>query len=399
VSLALRTGRAAGAAAPIVCTIVSVSPNFGTDDGGDTVRITCTRLRSGDTVTIGGESATITASSYGVYTSGTYPYVDVTTPAGTAGLEDVVVTSVFGNDTLEDGFEYLDSGGGGVLPEDFIFHTDWATALGSGDDALRDTDKTVPWDSTQNAAAEDLEVIDATGLGFPAGMANVLEHTFNPNETTGHGRAAFLILPEGSIAAPGIGETLYHRIYIRCDYAGINQVAAGSHHPLENEQGSSGSVLWNWHPGAASDGTWANLLYWDDPGTVPTNWHHQNSNNYNNAANRLDQEAVYRYEWAITREDTASYSMKVRIYDTDDVTLLFPDTNGTETKMVNSNGSSTLLLEGAVLEGDVDILTGVRLGNNGWGVPVDGTQKDYWGGFAIRTEDWCGPYTDAEETP
>lgn len=84
----------------VVTEIVSVSPSSGEE--GDTVRISCTRLRSGASVTIGGVSATIIGSNYGV--SGAY--LDVSAPAHAVGAVDVVVTDYHGSSTLTNGFTY-----------------------------------------------------------------------------------------------------------------------------------------------------------------------------------------------------------------------------------------------------------------------------------------------------
>src|SRR3990167_4087895 len=126
--LAQLRGRAGAAVAPTATEIIAVDPAFGTDAGGETVRIHLTRVRSGATVTIGGNAATVTGGSYGV---GSGKYLDVTTPAGTAGLVDVVVTDYHGTDTATGAFEYVAGGG---LPADVKFHSDWSTALGTTED-------------------------------------------------------------------------------------------------------------------------------------------------------------------------------------------------------------------------------------------------------------------------
>ena len=67
-------------------TITSISPTSGTTAGGTAIVITGTGFVAGATVTIGGASATV-----GTITSTT---IAATTPAGTAGAKDVVVTNL-----------------------------------------------------------------------------------------------------------------------------------------------------------------------------------------------------------------------------------------------------------------------------------------------------------------
>lgn len=95
--------RARAAAAPVRTQILSVVPAAGDAGGGETVRITCNRLRATPVVTIGGQNAPVTGGSYGDAGA----YVDVTVPAHAAGDEDVVVTDYHGVSTLVDGFEFV----------------------------------------------------------------------------------------------------------------------------------------------------------------------------------------------------------------------------------------------------------------------------------------------------
>jgi hypothetical protein len=94
-------------------TISAISPNAGSSAGGTSVTIMGTGFVSGATVTIGGASATaVTVTSSTTLTA--------ITPAGTAGIRNVVVSNSDGQSaTLSSGFtymvpvEYLVVGGGG----------------------------------------------------------------------------------------------------------------------------------------------------------------------------------------------------------------------------------------------------------------------------------------------
>ncbi|PZA12230.1 transporter [Rhodopseudomonas palustris] len=80
-------------------TIGTISPSSGSTGGGTSVTITGTNLSGVTSVTIGGASATL-----GTNTSTS---IAVTTPSGTAGARDVVVTTAGGSVTSTGGFTYI----------------------------------------------------------------------------------------------------------------------------------------------------------------------------------------------------------------------------------------------------------------------------------------------------
>jgi hypothetical protein len=83
-----------------VPTVTVISPNSGSTTGGTSVTITGTNFVTGATVTIGGNAAigiNVTSSTT----------ITATTPAGTAGAQNVVVTNVAGSGTLTGGFTYV----------------------------------------------------------------------------------------------------------------------------------------------------------------------------------------------------------------------------------------------------------------------------------------------------
>jgi hypothetical protein len=82
-------------------TVTSISPNSGSANGGTAVTITGTGFVSGATVSIGGVNATAVT-----FVSGTS--LTATTPAGTVGAQNVVVTNPDGQiGTLTGGYSYL----------------------------------------------------------------------------------------------------------------------------------------------------------------------------------------------------------------------------------------------------------------------------------------------------
>jgi formylglycine-generating enzyme required for sulfatase activity/CxxC motif-containing protein (DUF1111 family)/subtilisin-like proprotein convertase family protein len=80
--------------------ITSLSPASGSTDGGTLITITGTNLTGTSSVTIGGVAAT----NLVVVSTST---ITATTPAGTAGAKNVVVTSPWGQGTLTNGFTYF----------------------------------------------------------------------------------------------------------------------------------------------------------------------------------------------------------------------------------------------------------------------------------------------------
>jgi hypothetical protein len=79
-------------------TVTAIAPASGTTTGGTAVTITGTNFLAGATVTIGG------ADAAGVFVNATT--ITATTPAGTTGAKDVVVTTTSGVGTLTGGFTY-----------------------------------------------------------------------------------------------------------------------------------------------------------------------------------------------------------------------------------------------------------------------------------------------------
>jgi len=83
---------------PPLPTITSITPNTGTTAGGTPITIAGTDL-SGGTVTIGGAAATVSAT--------TATSITATTPTGSAGAQNVVVTTTAGAVTSTGGYTYV----------------------------------------------------------------------------------------------------------------------------------------------------------------------------------------------------------------------------------------------------------------------------------------------------
>jgi hypothetical protein len=82
--------------------ITSISPSSGSITGGTSVTITGSNLYGpgpNTTVAVGGQNATVTNT--------TAQTITVTTPAGTAGAQNVTVTNGLGTTTIPGGFTYV----------------------------------------------------------------------------------------------------------------------------------------------------------------------------------------------------------------------------------------------------------------------------------------------------
>lgn len=84
-------------------TATAIDPDSGSSAGGDTVTITGTGFVDGDTITVTFDGTAATDVSV---TSATT--ITCTTPAGTAGAVDVVVTTSGGSVTMSGGYTYVD---------------------------------------------------------------------------------------------------------------------------------------------------------------------------------------------------------------------------------------------------------------------------------------------------
>lgn len=175
-------------------TITSIDPEEGSDAGGIAVTIIGTGFREGASVSIGGSPATnVTVVSPTTITC--------TTPAGTAGPSDVVVTNPDGqSDTLEDGFTFTED----VVPvrarvgwvELEVPHEVEDAVTGSGEGVLPDlvgvgSGGTV----AAGGGAADLPPLTASGEGvsFITGGGS---GTFSALEGAGYGGAVPPVIVE-----------------------------------------------------------------------------------------------------------------------------------------------------------------------------------------------------------
>ncbi|HWA15908.1 MAG TPA: hypothetical protein VG817_05725 [Gemmatimonadales bacterium] len=274
-------------------------------------------------------------------------------------------------------------------PGTILFSSDWSTSTGTSDNALLDGGKQNPWSSRWGGNGS-LTVVSASGLGFPAGMTNVLRVTQYQQDFD-------WVMANNRWSLPEIGHALAFRVYLRntvADSEGDKGTVYSSHHPIEStgSAGSTGGGYYVWHIGSYNDGTFPILFSMNNPAYPLNGWtfgapqYSHGGRDYDPAP--LDKNTTYRLEWKFTRTGTNRYSLSMRVYDQAG-TQLYDDSS---TYAWTGNGE-TLASSGTNLNVDDRQMVDIRIGTNGGGWTFNAPQYIYWGGFAVCADDWCGPYT------
>lgn len=217
-----------------------------------------------------------------------------------------------------------------------------------------------------------LALVDAAGLGFPAGLAKVLRVAMGTGDFD-------WVEVSGKWSLPAIGQSRAYRLYYRNATTTTGNSWASTH-PVESTglDGGIGGNFYAWHIG--SGGQWA---FSPEGAGFPRN--HFTINPTATDLGTLAKNVTYRVEWKWTRTGSNVYSLDLRIYDGAGKLAYDKDTIrawGNSTPTLASNPGGIALDDGAV--------TGFRVGING-GFSATGAQYVYWGGFAVCT-DWCGAY-------
>jgi hypothetical protein len=261
-----------------------------------------------------------------------------------------------------------------------LFQSDWSTGLGNTTSALRDTNQAKPWTQAliPTGAANVSEVVSAAGLGFPAGMTNVLRIRHLANTVRSGGVQAQAIWP-----APGVGQSLFFRVYLRneiADSAGDLTGALNGHHPIEPISGNC-AFAYNWTFSSKNDGTFPISFNTLEDAFPRTRWR------LGKPTQNLLKNHTYRLEWRITRVSNG-HTVSVRIYDQSG-TLVFDDNN-----IWDSQGTATLAAQ-PVLVITNSCLDKLFVGTNGpssFNGMFTSDQFNYFGGVMVRSDTWCGAY-------
>lgn len=288
-----------------------------------------------------------------------------------------------------------------------LFHIDWSTATGSTVPALKDTDKSLPFDILEgdfpngggDTSQNVLSVVPATGLGFPATMANVLRVKRNNVDSYG-----YCSMDDSNPKWPalGIGDAQYWRVYLRIDIPdseGRIPTSPLSHHVPEFPRASIAfaNPINTW---SDNDGTYH---FYSQFGTGTGTGFPLASlclgtfvNDSFLCGQSLPKFTTLRFEWMFRRDTSLGYSTALRIYN---------DVNGlmwSEDGVGAANGAVMTLQGGAQTtqkshDGGYTLnSTGGQsfsIGENGGWHSYSQDVFFYWGGIALRSDTWCGPYS------
>ena len=254
-----------------------------------------------------------------------------------------------------------------------LFHSDWGTALGNSNQARTDGDR---W----NILADNgggLEVVDATGLGFPS--ANVLRVTAMESA------AGFARLARTGLGVPPAGTSIWYRWYYRNE---VPSTADNSTHPIES--GQTGGLEWSFNVQVQDNTSWRPELR---PGGDQ-----QDVNRARWTGPVLDTGVTYCFELQVDKVDDTSVRAHVRLYDAAG-TLLAGDADfNNHSGGIAATQQMTLadapLLHFSTTGGTT--LDELRAGNNGLSAAPGYGQVlfAYQGAFALCANGWCGPYSN-----
>jgi uncharacterized protein YjdB len=264
------------------------------------------------------------------------------------------------------------------------FFSDWRHSTGGSATAVRDGSK---WDVYTNyGGANLLSVVPASGLGFPSGMANALRVEYS-GQSAGHvaineesGRA----FQSAHWNAPGTGEGIYFRFYIRqaiSDQAGT--ASGSSHHPVQSAWGTCANQ-WAWKFDSGPNG---DFFVQFQTYTGGYQW-------YLNT--RIAKNHTWRFEWGFyDKNASGQYKLDLRIYnEAGQLAYSAADFRGESTQGGPTGTLAALNPDIAVSD---DCIRRFFLGNNGPQWTVGPGEYIYYGGIAVSRDGWVGAYpTDRE---
>lgn len=255
--------------------------------------------------------------------------------------------------------------------------SDWRTATGRTEDALRDGGK---W-TDQLCAAPVLEVVNAAGLGFPT--ANALRVSYeNPGE-------CLMVQTTDQWPAPEAGEYLFFRTYLRIEIPDGEML--GFPHPIHLGRPAAPdaaySTWFNFNAPSAGVSPFV-LQLGGGPQWPDTGWQ------WGFAVGE-----TYRLELRVFRETESTARVDIRVHDGSGALVAeSPDWHNGETGPNERNladSAPTFPVEDASFRL-------LELGNNDpLGLLAGAERYLYFGGTAIVLspdhDDWPGPYPSAAE--
>jgi hypothetical protein len=254
-------------------------------------------------------------------------------------------------------------------PSGILFHSDWSTALGTGNAAIFDSSKSGPW-LGKIGTPPNLEVIPSTGLDFPT--ANVLR------VTALNSQAGMLII--SGLSVPAIGESRFWRWYFRPTFPdGLEDPET---HPVQDDL----SGLRNWefavYHNVGGNGFWRPSLLMNAGANTPQTYKWD-------LREALPKGVTHRWELQVQRTGLATCQIHIRIFSSAGAPLY------SDVDFRNSvNSSVTLATNPNLGLVDADAIGGLWFGLNG----IAGANPPfpfvycYHGAVALSASDWCGPY-------
>lgn len=287
--------------------------------------------------------------------------------ASTTGIKAITVTVDSVALTANPSVTALGEGGAGPY-----WYSDFGFATGSGVTAIRDGADSTTQKWPVVFGGQGLDVIPSTGLDFPS--TNVLRHTLRTASS------GWQHIVTDRLQSVPIGGSFYLRFYFRGVYP--DGLTDGSTHPIESfnaevfefgvyhNEGGNGFYRIAWTAGDPFATVFPNYQWRTPP---------------------LTKGVTYRHELRITRTGTTSFTMSARVYNSAGA-LLYTDAD-----LTNMNNTQNLAAFSGTLHATTDGFAGINqlyAGNNGMGEGgwSDGDVASYQGCFAVRYDDWCGPY-------
>lgn len=274
---------------------------------------------------------------------------------------------------------------------DLDFQSDWSTQSVPATSlaAQQDTDGVAKWDTIGGSSAS--EVVSATGLGFPAGMANVIHVPYSP--------ATNSVIRKTGMAIPAVGEEIAYRWYFRCDMPTSDaRVSDWSFHPIQDGQ-AGGNCNWAFEVSANNGASWEPWFYLGAPGAIPYPY-------YGWFAPMLSKGTTYRFEAKIARVSTTNFTFLARIFDeTVSTTVPLYDEADFSNQSVGSPFTLATVPGNVPTTGDfpfnnVNNLDGLNCGTNDTYTLTPADPKlwlGYEGGFArAMNQGWIGAYVPGE---
>lgn len=261
--------------------------------------------------------------------------------------------------------------GGGVR----AWYMDWQTrtANSQADADVQDGGKSNVQYGGQWAASPPgrwLTVLSASGLGFPAGMTNVLRVEL------GASTVSQMLGIEGLWNTIADGGSIYFRYYQRVDFA--NGFDTGSMHHIQHD--GHGTIGSEWKILTGVSGHVSFRLH------APPSDSNGAYDIKNTGAAVMNRTSVYRIEWHWTRSGS-NLAVEVRIYDSTDTLI------ATGADFLSANFGTPLTANNSLTPYTAATVQKLEVGNNGPNLSGrDHSEYMYLAGFAVSFGDWLGSW-------